>query len=155
MADITFIKRLDPKIVLPHICQILRLMNKTPPQSIMFTGLEHVVGLRNAPFNSPELYIERRTFASSALPIGLLYYHNNNPSPKSQVHVTLILITEATNATKQYHRKPYEQKCDLAQYILLLLIYYIFFLYITSSSYILHKKCSQNQIILCRAHPTI
>ena len=61
---ITFTKRLDPKIVLPYRCQILRLRNKTPPQSIMPTGLEHVVGLRNAPFNSPELCIERRTLAS-------------------------------------------------------------------------------------------
>ena len=41
---------LDPKIVLLHRCQILRLINKTPPQSIMLTGLEHVVGLRSAPF---------------------------------------------------------------------------------------------------------
>ena len=48
--DITFIKRLDPKIRLPHRCQIPRLANKTPPQSIMPTGSEHVVGPRNAPF---------------------------------------------------------------------------------------------------------
>ena len=74
---ITFIKRLDPKIVLPHICQILRLMNKTPPQSIMPTGSEHVVGLRYVPFNSLELCSERRieysafTTHSSALPIRL------------------------------------------------------------------------------------
>ena len=57
--DITFIKRLDPKIVLPHRCQILRLMNKTPPQSTMPTGSEQVVGPRDAPRNSPELCIER------------------------------------------------------------------------------------------------
>ena len=31
LIDITFIKRPDPKIVLPH-----RLMNKTPPQSTMY-----------------------------------------------------------------------------------------------------------------------
>ena len=35
---ITFIKRLDPKIVLPNICQIRRLASKTSPQSIMPTG---------------------------------------------------------------------------------------------------------------------
>ena len=43
-----------------HRCQILRLVNKTPPESLMPTGLEHLVGLRNAPFNAPELCIERR-----------------------------------------------------------------------------------------------
>ena len=39
-------------------------MNKTPPQIIMPTGSEHVVSLRNAPFNSPELCNEHRTLAS-------------------------------------------------------------------------------------------
>ena len=34
---ITLFKRLDPKIVPPHRCQILRFMNNTPPQS----GSEH------------------------------------------------------------------------------------------------------------------
>ena len=58
---ITFIKHIDPKIVLPHRCRILRFMHKTPPQSTMPTGLEHVVGPRHAPFNSLELCIERRT----------------------------------------------------------------------------------------------
>ena len=33
---ITPIKRLDPKIVMPHRCRILRLMNETPPQSTMY-----------------------------------------------------------------------------------------------------------------------
>ena len=44
-----------------------------PPQFIMPTGSEHVVDPRNAPFNSLELCIERRTLAlhTSALPIGL------------------------------------------------------------------------------------
>ena len=72
---ITIIKRLDPKIVLPHRCQIWRLMNKTPPQPIMPTGSKHVVGPRNASFNSPKLCIECRTLAShsNALPIKLGY----------------------------------------------------------------------------------
>ena len=65
----------DPYIiVLPHKCQILRLLNKTLPQSIMPTGSQHVVGPRNVLFNSPELYGVRRTLASShfsGLPIGL------------------------------------------------------------------------------------
>ena len=34
---------LDLKIVLPHICQILRFMNKTPPKSIMLIGSEHII----------------------------------------------------------------------------------------------------------------
>ena len=42
------VKRHDLKIMLPHRCQILRLMNNTPPQSIMPTGSEYVVVLRNA-----------------------------------------------------------------------------------------------------------
>ena len=48
-------------------------MNKTLPQSIMPTGSGHVAGLDNAPFNSPELCIEHRTFTSysSALTSGL------------------------------------------------------------------------------------
>ena len=49
MTDITFIKRLDPEIVLPHICQILRLKNKTPPQSTMATESENIVDPRNVP----------------------------------------------------------------------------------------------------------
>ena len=70
---ITFILLLDPKIVLPYRCQILRLMKKTPPQSIMPTESEYVFVPHNAPFNSPELCIERRTLAShsSALLIRL------------------------------------------------------------------------------------
>ena len=49
MADIyyhTFINPLDPEIV----PQITRFINKIPPQSIMHTGSEHVVELRNASF---------------------------------------------------------------------------------------------------------
>ena len=60
------------KTVLSHICQILRLMDKIPLYYIMVTGSEHV-GLPNAPFNPPELCIERRTLAlhSSVITIGL------------------------------------------------------------------------------------
>ena len=67
---------LDSNIVLPHICQIMRLMNKTPPLSMMPTGTEHVFGPHNAPFNSLELCIKRRTIASysNALPIWLYMY---------------------------------------------------------------------------------
>ena len=36
--------------MLPYTCQILGLMNKTAPQSIMPTGSENVVGPRNAPY---------------------------------------------------------------------------------------------------------
>ena len=46
--SITFINLLNPNIVLPHKCQIRRLINKTPSQSTMPTGSEHVVGLCNA-----------------------------------------------------------------------------------------------------------
>ena len=46
---ITFIKRLDPKIVLSLIRQIMRLMNKVPPQSTKTTKSEHVVGQCSAP----------------------------------------------------------------------------------------------------------
>ena len=37
-----------PKIVLPHIFQIMRIMNKTPLQSTVTTVSEHIVGPRNA-----------------------------------------------------------------------------------------------------------
>ena len=73
LAGVTFIKRLDPKIVLTHRCQIMRrLMNKTV--YTMPTASELVVGQRNAPINSPELCIERRTLTtrSSVLTIELI-----------------------------------------------------------------------------------
>ena len=75
---ITFIKRLDLKVVLPHRCQVPRLMIKTPPQSIMLTWSEHVVCLRNALF----LLLTRTvhwtlTSHSSALNIGLQEYIYN------------------------------------------------------------------------------
>ena len=47
---INFLKCLPPKIVLPHRCQILRLVNKTSNQSTVPTGSEHVVGPSNAPY---------------------------------------------------------------------------------------------------------
>ena len=46
--SITFIKRLDPKIM-PHGWQIIRLINKTPPPSTILTRLKHVLGTRNTP----------------------------------------------------------------------------------------------------------
>ena len=45
---ITIIEHLDPKIVLSHICQILRLVNKTTTQYTISTGAEPVVDPRNA-----------------------------------------------------------------------------------------------------------
>ena len=51
---ITFIKGLDSKIVLPHRCPILRLMNKTRPQYIIPTESEHVGGPRKHNYNSSE-----------------------------------------------------------------------------------------------------
>ena len=52
MADsIIFNKCLEPKIVLPHGCQIFRLMNKTPPQSIMPTGSENKRCTYNTGYN--------------------------------------------------------------------------------------------------------
>ena len=42
---ITFIKRLDSKTVVPHRCQILRLMNKTPPQGCCHYLLLYVCGV--------------------------------------------------------------------------------------------------------------
>ena len=45
---ISFIKRLDLKIVLPHRCQILRYMNTIPtPLSSIIIGSDHVVGNHN------------------------------------------------------------------------------------------------------------
>ena len=51
---ITFLRPLDPNIVLLHICQILRPVNNTPPWSIMSTWSEHVVGphTQNCVFNA-------------------------------------------------------------------------------------------------------
>ena len=40
---------LDAKNVLPDRCQILRIMNKRPPQSTMHTKSEHFVGPSDAP----------------------------------------------------------------------------------------------------------
>ena len=68
---IVFIKYPDPKIVLPHHCQIMRLMNEIiplcPPCQIMVSV--HVLH----PINSPKLCIEHRTLTShfSALANGL------------------------------------------------------------------------------------
>ena len=46
----SLIKPLDPKIVLLQRCQNLRLLNKTPPDSIIATWSRHVVGSRRAPY---------------------------------------------------------------------------------------------------------
>ena len=65
--QIGIIKRLYPKIVLPHRFLITRLMNKTPPQSIMPTVSDHVVGHVMHFYNSQELCIERRTLGHPIL----------------------------------------------------------------------------------------
>ena len=50
---ITFIRCLDPKIVLSHICQ----MNRTLPQSKMPAGSKHVVGPYYAPLLIHQFYL--------------------------------------------------------------------------------------------------
>ena len=67
--DNIFIEQLDPKIVLPHRCQILRLMNKIDTSPVHNA---HRVSFMWCMFmNSLQLWIERRTLAShsSALTI--------------------------------------------------------------------------------------
>ena len=57
LAGITMFKHIDPKFWLPHRCQSMRLMNKTPLQYTKATGSKNVVC--HIPINSPELQIER------------------------------------------------------------------------------------------------
>ena len=70
-----FNKRFDKKFVLCHICQIMRLVNKTYLLSTM-PRAEHIVDPCNVSLiNSPGLWIERRTVTwhSNALITRLLY----------------------------------------------------------------------------------
>ena len=70
---IPLLSALTPKFVLPQTCQILRLVNKTQPQSIMPPGQRMLSVYVIHTINPPELCIERRNLASlsSVLAIGL------------------------------------------------------------------------------------
>ena len=83
-TGIMFIRHLDPKIVLPHGCLILRLVNKAPPQS---TRSDHSIG----PNNSPELCIERRMLASHSNVVICLWISITS-NERIYIHVILEIL---------------------------------------------------------------